>query len=1152
MENTEPKKQKSRQFGLSTASIKNRMTVLVVLVILIIGGLISYIDMPREAFPEVVIPQIYVGTPYPGNSPLDIEKLVTRPLEKEIGSLSGIDKMTSTSVEGYSTIFIEFDFSITPEEALRKVKDKVDIAMGDPEFPQDLPADPNVFEMNISELTPIMNVNLSGDFSADQLNDYAEYLEERIEKLPQITEVDIRGVLDKEMKVNLDLYKMELNELSFNDIGNAINSENVTISAGNMLDGNMRRTVRVVGEIESAEDLGNVVVKNEKQNVVYLKDVAEVVFEGEEPQSYAREYQQPVVMLDVKKRAGENLIEAADQIRLILDEAKEKEFPDNLQISITADQSKQTRTQVDELVNSIIFGMLLVIGVLLFFLGLRNAVFVGVAIPLSMFLAFFILNAAGVTLNMMVLFGLVLALGMLVDNGIVVVENIYRLMDEGKNPIDAAIYGVGEVAWPIIASTATTLAAFTPLLIWPGIIGEFMQYLPMTLIIVLGSSLFVALVINPVLTSMFMKLEEKPMTGGRAFAVAGILIALGALFTMASTTVGNLFIISGLLVLLTKFLLTPATKYFQGKVLPALESYYKRVLVFALRRKNPLWFFFGTFALLIASFMLFGAFLPKVVQFPSNMPNYVNIFVEAPIGTDINEVNTTVKKLESKLVEYAKKYDVTEDEDGISTSYNYLIESIIAQVGEGTSDPNEGPSMAATPHKARITVSFAQFQYRRGISTEDVMEDIRVLMAGTPGMQITVDKDPAGPPEAKPVNIEIAADDYEMLIEETENIRQFINAQNIAGIEELKLDVEVGKPEMPIEIDRSKARRFNLSTAQIGQTLRNALFGMEVSSFKSGEDDYPIMIRLKDKYRYDPEALMNQRVTFRDQTNGQIQQVPISSVAKAKNSSTFSAVKRKDQNRLITITSNVTGDYNPTEIVDQIKASMETYNLPEDVTVKFTGQVEDQAKEMAFLSTALLIAVFLIFLILVAQFNSALTPFIIVGSVVFSFIGVFLGLIIFRMDFVVIMTMIGIISLAGIVVNNAIVLIDYTKLVIDRKREELQMEENTKLPIPVLVECMVESGATRLRPVLLTAITTVLGLVPLAVGLNIDFFSLLSDYDARFYLGGDNVVFWGPMSWTIIFGLTFATFLTLVIVPVMYYLKTRLAYKLSGDKEMHL
>lgn len=1141
-----------RQFGLTTASINNRMTVLVVLFIMVIAGLGSYISMPREAFPEVVIPTIYIGTPYPGNSPVDIEKLVTRPLEKEIGSISGIDKMTSTSVEGYSTIMVEFDFSITPEEALRKVKDKVDVAKGDADFPQDLPADPNVFEMNISELSPIMNINLSGDFSIDQLNDYAELLEDRIEKLSEITEVDIRGVQDKEMKVNVDLYRLELNKLSFNDIAQAINNENLTISAGNILEGDIRRSVRIAGEIENAAELGDIIVKQENQEIVYLRDIAEIVFEEEEAESYAREYQSPVVMIDVKKRAGSNLINASDKISEILKNARENDFPENLEISITGDQSKQTRTQVSELENNIIFGMLLVILVLLFFLGLRNALFVGVAIPLSMFISFFILNTMGVTLNMMVLFALVLALGMLVDNGIVVVENVYRLMSEGYSSYEAAKYGVGEVAWPIIASTATTLAAFLPLMIWPGIMGQFMYFLPFTLIIVLSSSLFVALVINPVLTMLYMKIEEKEMPAKRAITIGSVLILLGLLVTPAITWLGSLLIFFGIMVPITKFLLTPATNYFQGRILPALERIYESTLKSVFKGKNPLWYFFGTIGLLIVSFMLLGAFMPKVVFFPANMPNYVNVFIEAPIGTDIEVINKTTKKLEDEIVNYAKQFEDVSEENGITYRNNFLIESIIAQVGAGTSDPAEGPSMAATPNKARITVSFVQYQDRRGVSTNQVMDEIRSLVANTPGVQITVDKDPAGPPQAKPINIEVSGDDYDQLLVEAEMLKEYLNEQNVAGVEELKLDVQLGKPEMPVTIDRQKARRLNVSTGQIGSTLRNSLFGMEVSSFKEGEDEYPIMIRLQDKYRFDQDAMMNQRITFRDQTNGRIQQVPISAVATASNSTTFSAVKRKEQTRLITIASNVLESYNANEVVAQLQVALENYEMPEGVDAKFTGQQEDQAKEMAFLSTALLIAVFLIFLILVAQFNSALTPFIIVGSVVLSLIGVFLGLVIFQMDFVIIMTMIGIISLAGIVVNNAIVLIDYTKLIMDRKKDELGLSENAKLPIPVLIDCMVEGGKTRLRPVLLTAITTVLGLVPLAVGLNIDFIGLLNNYDANIYVGGDNVVFWGPMSWTVIFGLTFATFLTLVIVPAMYYLKTRFAYRLAGDKEIHL
>ncbi|CAE7184693.1 nolG [Symbiodinium microadriaticum] len=1004
------KSKKYKQFGLTTASVKNKITVYVLTAIILIGGLISYNSMPKESFPEVIVPEIYVGTGYPGNSPLDIERLITRPLEKEINTISGIDEINSSSIQGYSSIQVKFDFDVTPTEALRKVKDKVDIAMSDPDFPTDLPADPNIFEMNFSELVPIMNINLSGNYSMDQLHDYAEYLEDKIEELPQITKVDIRGYQEKEVEISVNLPKMESLEISFNDIANAIRNENVTISGGDLLIDNYKRNVRVIGEFSNMQEFENVIIKQENQEVVYLKDVANVYFRGEDPESFARQYMQPVIMLDVIKRAGENLIAASDDINVIIEKAKKDYFPSDLQLSITNDQSDQTRTQVDELENSIIFGVILVVAVLLFFLGLRNALFVGVAIPLSMFTSFIILSAIGATLNMMVLFSLVLALGMLVDNGIVVVENIYRLMDEGMSSTKAAIYGV-------------------------GMMGEFMKFLPITLITVLASSLFVALVINPVLTAALM----------------------------------------------------------------------------------------------------------KVVYFPVNQPQYLNIYIEMPIGTDINTTNEVTKKIEKEVIEMMKKF---EDEDG----ENFLVESVIGQVGAGTSDPNEGPSMGNTPHKARITVQFVKYQERRGVITSEVMEDVREALSSYPGVQVIVAKNSDGPPQGAPINIELKGDDYQQLVDEAEAIKTYINEGNIYGIEELKLDVEQGKPEMPIIIDRQKARRLNVSTYQIGDALRTALFGKEVSTYKDGEDDYPINIRFDSTYRYDLDALMNQKITFRDQTSGKIRQVPVSAVAEARKTSTFSTVKRKDLTRVVTITSNVLEDANPNEVVQKIKRRLQDYEIPEGNGLSFTGQQEEQAKEMAFLSNALMIAVFLIFLIMVSQFNSGITPFIILISVVFSLIGVLLGLVIFQMDFVIIMTMIGIISLAGIVVNNAIVLIDYINLIMDRKREELELDENARLPIAEVLDSIIEGGQKRLRPVLLTAITTILGLLPLAVGLNINFFTLLSEFNPQIYMGGDNVIFWGPMSWTIIFGLTFATFLTLVIVPVMYYLFHRAKYRLIKVK----
>jgi len=1144
-----------KEFKLSTWSIRNKMTVYVLIFIIFLAGLTSYLGMPREAFPEVSAPEIYITTPYPGNSALDIEKLLTRPMEKKINGISEVDDILSNSLEGYSTIDVKFDFSVTPDQALRKVKDKVDEAKADKNFPKDLPADPNVFKLNFAEMMPIMNINLSGDFSMDQLKKYADYLQDKIEALPEISEVDIRGVQDKEMEVSLDLHKMELLKLNFNDIATAIKNENVTISAGELKEGGMVRNVRVEGEFKNAKEIANIIVKREKQKVVYLRDIAKVRYKQQEKESYARQYGKDVVMLDVKKRGGENLINASEKIDKILAKSKAEVFPSNLIISKTNDMSNKTKTQVSNLENSIILGMILVVGVLMFFLGLRNALFVGIAIPMSMFLSFIILNAMGVTLNTMVLFSLILALGMLVDNGIVVVENIYRLMDEkGYSAINAAKYGVGEVAMPIIASTATTVVAFIPLAFWPGIIGEFMKYLPITLIIVLSSSLFVALVINPTLTSVYMKVKEKPVSLKKRLRYTLILIIIGTLIVAGGLStsskvlvaIGNLFILTGVLGFLNTKVFTPGTKWFKDTFLPKLENAYERFLSFALKGKNPFAFFGGTLLLLVLSLLLFKAFPPNVEFFPDNQPKQVYVYIEFPIGTAIERTNKFTKQLEKKVVNYLSQYKVN--------GKSFMVTSVIEQVGEGTGDTSRGQQGGKTPNKSKITIDFVDFQKRvnpktgEKVSSQKILNDVRNLLGTFAGVKIVVAKNSDGPPTGAPINLEISGDNYFQLMKVANNVKTFINRQSIAGIEGLKIDVNQGKPELPVVIDRQKARRLNISTGQIADALRTALYGKEVSTFKDGEDDYPINIRLMDKYRYDQETLMSQKITFRDQTDGGIiKQVPISSVATLKNSSTFDVVKRKNLKRVITVYSNVIDGYNGNEIVAKMTTALKKYKMPKGVTYAFTGEQEKQAENMAFLLKALFIAVMGIFLILVGQFNSTSTPFIISMSVLLSLIGVFLGLVIFRMDFIIIMSMLGIISLAGIVVNNAIVLIDYTNLIMERKRNENKIIDDL-LPINLVFESIVEGGKTRLRPVLLTAITTILGLIPLALGINIDFIGLFTSFSPNIYMGGENVMFWGPLAWTVIFGLSFATFLTLIVVPVMYYLLNGLKIRLFSKK----
>jgi len=1049
-----------------------------------------------------------------------MENLVTRPIEKELNTISEIDNIKSTSVQDYSTIIVEFDPKISTEEALTKVKDAVDKAK--PELPQDLPADPNVFELNFSEF-PIMNINLAGNYTLEELKKYGEYLEDEIEKVSEISKVEIRGIDDKEVKINVNPFELEARKLNFEDIENAVAAENVTLSGGNVLDGGVRRTIRVVGEFTDPKQLEEIVIKNEDGNIVYLKDVATVSFDYIEPVSYARLRKEPVVMLDVVKRSGENLLHATDKVNVILAKAKKDVFPKDLKISITNDQSSFTKEMVSSLENNIISGVIVVVIVLLLFIGTRNAMFVGMAIPLSMFLTFIILQAMGMTINMMVLFGLIMALGMLVDNGIVVVENIYRLRSEGYSMWDATRLGVGEVAVPIISSTATTVAAFIPLMMWPGIMGQFMRYLPITLAVSLAASLFVALVINPVFIMRYMKLDSEVVHNHRGL-LRNVAIAIGAgvIFLLLEVTwFGNLLIVFGLLTVLNVYVLLPLSKRFQGGFLPRLEDAYVRTIDFALRGRNPVWIFSGTVGLLIFSIVLLGIRQPKVLFFPDSEPKYVNVFIEFPVGADIEETNDFAQKIEDKVISSI-------------ASYEKAVESVIANVGSGTGDPNDMSSIgqAELPNKARITINFVDFKYRGGISTLEVMEKVRSEVGGYPGVSVTVEKNADGPPVGKAISIELTGDDLEILITQAEKMKNFINEADIPGIEKLKIDLETGKPELLVEIDREKARRFGLSTYKVANEVRTSLFGKEISKYKEGEDDYKVQLRLDDKYRKSVDALMNKSITYRDQTNGKIVQVPISAVAKAELSSTYGSVKRKDLKRQITLNSNVLGGYNPTEVNNQIKTALGDFQLPAGYEFKFGGEQEKQAEEMSFLSGALLFAVFLIFLIIVAQFNKLTSPLIIMTSVLFSTIGVFLGLVIFNMEFVIIMTMIGIISLAGVVVNNAIVLLDFVELKKKRKREETGKD----LSIQEVIQSISEAGKTRLRPVLLTAITTVLGLIPLAIGINIDFVKFFGEYDADFYLGGDSVMFWAPLSWTIIFGLTFATFLTLVVVPVMYLL----------------
>ena len=1131
----------NKGFGLSTWAVNNRKMIFLVIAIIFFGGLGAYQSMPKEQFPEIKIPEIYIGIAKPGSSPEYMSEKIVKLIEKECGGLTLLDEINSNSVHGYSTIRVKFDFKIKVEDALQKVKDAVDKARADVSFPE-LPVEPNIFEMDPTEI-PILNLNLRGP-NAKLLKDVAEELEDLIEDLPEISEVDIRGIQTQEMRIDVDPIRAQSVNVTLSDIENAVNAEHQTIPGGEVLMDGVRKSLRVEGEFKNAKELGEIIVKQDDYLPVKLSDIAEVYFGNGDTTSFAREFGEPVVMLDIKKQGGKNLLEAAEKIDQIIEEAKfDGIIPNSVTISKTGDQSNNTREMVSNLENSIILGILLVVGVLLFFLGLRNAMFVGIAIPLSMFMSFLILDAMDVTLNTMVLFSLVLALGMLVDNGIVIVENIYRHLDEGLNSMNAVIKGVGEVAWPIIASTATTIAAFIPLAIWPGIMGEFMKFLPITLMIVLGSSLFVALVINPVLAVVFMKATQNKPRRKVAIRWSLILTGIGLLFAVLGVvSFGNFLMFVGIMVALNFFLLYPATISFQNKVLPKWENAYERLLTFALGGRRPGKFVLATFGILILSFVLLAVVPPRIEFFPVNEPNYVNVFVSLPIGTDIQVTNERTLEIEEEVNSILAKYMDEAHTKGVPQK-EQLITSIISQVGNGTSDPNQGPSLSNTPHKGRITINFTEFQYRNGVKTSEILAELQNGLSGKfpADIDIITSKEENGPPQGSAINIEVTGKgEYKDLIVEAAKIKSYLDQQNVEGVEKLKLNVESNRSEIPIKVNRELVGKLNTSTYQIGMAIRKALLGQEISTYTIDDDSYDIVVRFNKKNRDDFDAILDQQLIFRN-NKGVLINIPIRSVIQdPQETSTFSEVVRKDQIPLVAIQSNVTANANPAQVIDSLKAKMAKYEeakgLADNIKYKFTGQAEEQEKEMAFLSKALVIAVFLILLIIVAQFNSFSTPAIIMFTVILSLIGVFLGLVISRQDFVIMMTMIGIISLAGVVVNNAIVLIDYTNLLRGEKRKELGLKEDEQLPYEEVVKAAIAAGKTRLRPVLLTAITTVLGLIPLAIGLNIDFVGLMGHYDPNIYFGGDNNIFFSPMAWAIIYGLTFATFLTLVIIPAFYLL----------------
>lgn len=1097
--------------------INNRTSIYVLTIILIIMGYMSYNSLPKEQFPEVKFPQIIVQTIYPGTSPENMENLISKPIEKQLKNITGIKKVTSNSFQDFSIVIAEFNTDVKVVKAKQDVKDAVDKAKSDPNgLPKNIPNDPEVKDIDVSEF-PIRNVHIYGNIDINRLEKYADRIKDKIEGLKEIKRVDKVGGLDREIQINVDLFKMQSLKLSFRDIQSAIAYENVEATPGVVKVNGEQRIISVKKVFKSADEIKNTVIKNPMGAVVYLKDIAEVLDTHKEQESFARLDGKNVITLNVIKASGKNLIEASDKIDAIIKEMKKSELPEELNVVVTGDKSDATRTTLHDLINTIIIGFILVTVILMFFMGTTNALFVALSVPLSCAIAFLVLPAIGFTLNMIVLFSFLLALGIVVDDAIVVIENAHRIFHEEKLPIFEAVKkATGEVFLPVLTGTITTLLPFIPLAFWKGVIGSFMFYLPITLIITLLASLLVAYIINPVFAVDFMKKEEydgkskiRWTKANTVVAIVFVVIALLSYMT-GSKGVGNFVLFLFGVIMLNKYVFVKWIHGFQTKVWPKFQNFYMRILGWCLNHRMVS--LLSVIVLLVLSIMLIAVRSPKVLFFPEAEPNFTYVYLTMPEGTDQEKTNDVLKNLEQKVY-HALDIDLQ------SGKKNPLVTSVISNVKVGATDQNSG-EIGDYPNRGKITVSYVKFAERKGKSTQELLNKIRESVKDIPGAKVTVDKEKNGPPTAKPIVIEITGENLDTLISTSKRLKNFLDKKQIAGVEELKSDFQANKPEIIFDIDRSRMNIEGISTGMIAGDLRTAMFGSEISRFKDANDDYPITLRLNKEQQNNIDVIKNIEMTYRDMAmGGAVRQVPIGSFVNLRYGNTYGGIKRKDEKRIITLSSNVLNGYNPNEVVQSIQSEIEKYVAPAGIFIRMGGEQEEQKETGAFLGTAMLISIVLIFLVLITQFNSFSRTMIILSEIILSVIGVLLGIGIFKMDFVIVMTGIGIVSLAGIVVRNGILLIEFA----DQKLKEGLAPK----------EALMEAGRTRMTPVILTATATIIGLIPLAVGLNMDFAKLFSELNPHLFFGGDSVAFWGPLSWTMIFGLSFATIITLVIVPVM-------------------
>ncbi len=1110
--------EKIKEFRPSSWAIDNKITIYIVTILIAIIGIRTYNSLPKEQFPDITVPTIFISTVNGGNSPTNIENTITKPIEKRLKSVSGMKKFSSTSLQDVSIIVVEFHTDVAVEVAKQKVRDAVDEARTD--MPQTLTREPVLKEIAFSEF-PIMYINVAGNFDLKTLKKYAEDLQDRVEGLREINEAKIVGGLEREIQVNIDAYKMQAAQLTLGDIKRAISAENMTMSGGNIqLDG-MKPTLSIKSEFKDPKEIENIIVNSQAGAKLFIRDFADVVDGFEEQESYSSSNGRNVITLNVIKRSGENLIEAADKIKEVIADMEKNHFPAGLEITISGDQSNDTKTTLHDLINTIIIGFILVTLVLMFFMGVTNALFVAASVPLSMFIAFLVMPAIDFSFNMMVLFSFILALGIVVDDAIVVIENTHRLFANGKRDIkSAAKMAVGEVFMPVLSGTITTLAPFIPLAFWTGIIGKFMYFLPVTLIISLLASLFVAYIINPVFAVDFMKTHEEERRNygriNRKGKMQLILYGLIALIAYVSghAGVGNFVIFLALFLLLHRLWLFRVIELWQTRVWPGFVRRYVVFLEWCLRRA---WI---TLAFLVGSFVLalliFAIRQPPVVFFPQGDPNNIFVYVKLPEGTDPAVTNKLMRKVEERV------YTVT----GVD---NPVVESMITNVTIGVTDPSD-MDQNSYPNRGKIAIAFVPFEKRDGISTTDYLQKLQALEWNIPGADITVNKEQAGPPTPKPISIEIIGEDFDKLVKNADNLRLYLSRAQVPGVSGLKSDFVSNKPEIVFDINRERALREGISTAQLAMEIRGAVYGEEATKFRDVDDEYPVQLRYQHDQRMDIETLRNLKITYRDMNmGGMIRNVPLSSLCDVRYDYTYAGIRRKNNKRVITLSSDVKEGFNPNEVVAEVQDSLKGFQPSGDVTVKFAGDLEEQEETMSFLSNAMLIAVGLMLMVLVGLFNSLGKPIIILAEIVFSVIGVILGVAIFKMEMSIVMTGVGVIALGGIVVRNGILLVEFAEFARERGMG--------------LYEATVEAGRTRITPVILTATAGVLGLIPLAIGFNINFETLFTELNPHIWLGGDNAAFFGPLSWTMIFGLIFGTALTLILIPAMYLMTERLRRK---------